>query len=134
MRPDIQSGATFPDYELLDQGKRMRRLSDIQGEWNCMILTLNRGIYCPKDRQQLAQLVPFSAQCGVGYTRIVTIGPGDTRYRTRRAWDRKPAVTPTRRPWEPWRRAFDTPIALLAECCQWPRRTSRTWASRSTTS
>jgi peroxiredoxin len=73
MRSDIVVGATFPDYELPDQAKRMRKLSAIQGDWNCMILTLNRGIYCPKDRQQLAQLVPFSAQCGVGYTRIVTI-------------------------------------------------------------
>lgn len=34
-----------------------------------MILTFNRGVYCPKDRQQLLQLADFSKQCAVGYTR-----------------------------------------------------------------
>ena len=38
-----------------------------------MVLTLGRGIYCPKDRQQLHQLVAFEAQCNVGFTRLVTI-------------------------------------------------------------
>lgn len=31
-----------------------------------------RGAYCPKARQQLAQLVEFSSRCGVGDTRIAT--------------------------------------------------------------
>lgn len=38
-----------------------------------MVLMLGRGIYCPKDRQQLQQLVQFQAQCAVGFTRLVTI-------------------------------------------------------------
>jgi peroxiredoxin len=77
MRSDIRPGATFPDYELPDHAQRMRKLSELQGEWNMMILTLNRGVYCPKDRQQLGALVQFMAQCGIGYTRIVTITTDD---------------------------------------------------------
>lgn len=42
MRADIQSGATFPDYELPDQTGRKRRLSELQGD-NPMILLLSRG-------------------------------------------------------------------------------------------
>jgi len=38
-----------------------------------MILKLLRGIYRPKDRQQLHQMVAFSKQCTVGYVRLVTI-------------------------------------------------------------
>lgn len=38
-----------------------------------MVLTLHRGIYCPKDRQQFHQLVTFSKQCAVGFTRLVSI-------------------------------------------------------------
>lgn len=72
MRADIQVGATFPDYELPDHTGVKRRLSFLQGR-DPMILMLGRGVYCPKDRQQLMELVRFSAQCDVGFTRIVTV-------------------------------------------------------------
>lgn len=72
MREDIKVGATFPDYELPDYTNIKRKLSFLQGH-DPMILMLGRGIYCPKDRQQLHQLVQFSSQCDVGFTRIVTI-------------------------------------------------------------
>ncbi len=72
MRSDIQEGATFPDYELPDHTGTPRRLSSLQ-EDNPMILVLSRGGYCPKDRQQHAQLVAFYPQVRVAYTRIVTI-------------------------------------------------------------
>jgi peroxiredoxin len=52
MRADIVEGATLPDYELPDHTDTPRRLSLLQGN-DPMILTLNRGVYCPKDRQQL---------------------------------------------------------------------------------
>ena len=42
MRPDIQPGSTFPDYELPDQTGRKRRLSELQRE-NPLILHLSRG-------------------------------------------------------------------------------------------
>lgn len=72
MRADIKIGAILPDYELPDHTNVKRKLSQLQGN-DPMILMLGRGIYCPKDRQQLAQLVQFSSQCDVGFTRIVTI-------------------------------------------------------------
>lgn len=72
MRDDIREGATLPDFELPDHTGVKRKLSFLQGD-DPMVLTLNRGIYCPKDRQQLHQLVPFSRQCAVGFTRLVSI-------------------------------------------------------------
>jgi peroxiredoxin len=44
MRPDIQPGATFPDYELPDHAGTPRRLSEMQGDYP-MILVLSRGHY-----------------------------------------------------------------------------------------
>ncbi len=42
MRPDIVTGATFPDHELPDQGGKRRRLSELQGS-DPMNLVLSRG-------------------------------------------------------------------------------------------
>ena len=42
MRPDIQPGSMFPDYELPDQTGRKRRLSELQRA-DPMILHLSRG-------------------------------------------------------------------------------------------
>jgi peroxiredoxin len=72
MRADIVPGATFPDYELPDHTDTPRRLSVLQGD-DPMILMLGRGIFCPKDRQQLRQLAAFQDQIAVGFSRIVTI-------------------------------------------------------------
>ena len=72
MRQDIRVGAAFPDYELPDHTDVPRRLSILQGE-DPMVLVLCRGFFCPKDKQQLQELVPFAARCAVGYTRLVTI-------------------------------------------------------------
>ncbi len=80
MRPDIQIGAVFPDYELPDQTGRRHKLSELQGD-DPMILVLSRGHFCPKDHRQLHQLVEFFPQINVAYTRIVTIST-DTLYET----------------------------------------------------
>ncbi len=72
MREDVVEGALFPDYELPDHTDTPRTLSLLQGN-DPMVVTLNRGIYCPKDRQQLLQLVEFSKQLDVGFVRLVTI-------------------------------------------------------------
>ncbi len=56
MRADIVEGATLPDYELPDHTNMPRSLSLLLGD-DPMILTLNWGVYCPKDRQQVMQLV-----------------------------------------------------------------------------
>ena len=76
MRPDIVPGATLPDYELPDQTKTMRKLSEIQGD-DPLILTLARGHYCPKEHQQHQQLAAFYPQINVSYTAIATISTDD---------------------------------------------------------
>src|SRR4051794_25704520 len=76
MRADIVAGATFPDYELPDHTDTPRKLSILQGD-DPMVLTLHRGYYCPKDRQQFHQLIPFSKQCAVAFTRLVSITSDD---------------------------------------------------------
>ena len=72
MRPDIVSGATFPDYELSGHDRQRYRLSEVQGG-DPMILILSRGHYCPKDFQQHQLMVQMHPQIAVAYTRIVTI-------------------------------------------------------------
>jgi peroxiredoxin len=72
MRSDIARGATLPDYELPDQDRVTRRLSEIQGD-DPLILTLARGHYCPKEHQQHLELAAFYPKIAVGYTRIATI-------------------------------------------------------------
>jgi len=72
MRPDIQPGGRFPDYELPDHTGRRRRLSEIQGD-DPMILVLSRGHFCPKDRQQHRLLVELEPEIDVAYTKLVTI-------------------------------------------------------------
>lgn len=72
MRADIVPGATFPDYELPDHEKVPRRLSELQGE-DPMILTLARGMYCPKEHQQHLELAAFYPKIAVAYTKIATI-------------------------------------------------------------
>jgi peroxiredoxin len=72
MRADINPGGVFPDYELTDQDKRRRKLSELQGK-DPMILILSRGHYCPRDNQQHIQLVAAYSQIAVAFTQIVTI-------------------------------------------------------------
>ncbi len=72
MRPDIQPGATFPDFELTDHARRRRRLSEIQGQ-DPIIVVLSRGHFCPKDHQQHLELASLYPKIAVGYTKLVTI-------------------------------------------------------------
>ncbi len=63
MRPDIQVGARFPDYELTDHTGKRRKISELQGD-DPMILVLSRGHYCPmlqtnEFRDQLGAQWPF---------------------------------------------------------------------------
>lgn len=76
MKDSIQVGSTFPDYELPDHNGQKRKLSVLQGN-NPMILVLSRGKFCPKDRQQMHQLVKLSEQCVVGYSSLATIAIED---------------------------------------------------------
>lgn len=76
MRQDIVAGTKFPDYVLPDHTKTPRRLSDLQGD-QFMLVVLTRGFFCPKDRQQMLELVRFHPQLVVGYTQVVTITTDD---------------------------------------------------------
>jgi peroxiredoxin len=72
MRSDIAPGKKFPDYELPDHTRTLRKLSDLQGD-DPMILTLARGHYCPKEHQQHLDLAANYPKIAVAYTQIVTI-------------------------------------------------------------
>src|SRR3954453_22909948 len=76
MRSDILPGATFPDYEMPDHEKNPRKLSEIQGD-DPMILTLSRGLYCPKEHQQHLELAAEYPKIAVAYTKIATISTDD---------------------------------------------------------
>jgi peroxiredoxin len=71
MRPDIAPGGTFPDYELPDHTRALRRLSELQGD-DPLVLTLARGHYCPKEHQQHLELAAFYPKLAVAYTGIAT--------------------------------------------------------------
>src|SRR5438552_1234620 len=72
MRSDIVPGATFPDYELPDHTKVPRKLSELQGD-DPLILTLARGLYCPKEHQQHLELAANYPKVAVAYTQMATI-------------------------------------------------------------
>jgi peroxiredoxin len=76
MRSDIVPGNTFPDYQLQDHTRTLRKLSEIQGG-DPLILTLARGNYCPKEHQQHLELASFYPKIGVGYAQIATISTDD---------------------------------------------------------
>src|ERR1700723_1075921 len=72
MRHDLIPGCVFPDYQLPDNRRTPRKLSEIQGA-DPLILTLSRGHYCPKEHQQHLELASFYPKIAVAYTQIVTI-------------------------------------------------------------
>jgi peroxiredoxin len=72
MRPDIVPGGTFPDYELPDHERVVRKLSEIQGE-DPLVLLLARGHYCPKEHQQALDIATNYSKINVAYTKVATI-------------------------------------------------------------
>ena len=72
MRPDIVSGALFPDYELSDHRGMRRTISALQGD-DPLVLVLSRGGFCPKERRQHEGLLQLHREMQVGYCRLVTI-------------------------------------------------------------
>jgi peroxiredoxin len=78
MHPGLTPGDAFPDYELPDHTRTLRRLSEIQGG-DPMILTLARGAYCPREHQQHLELAAFYPKIAVALTKIATITPSSLR-------------------------------------------------------
>lgn len=72
MNDYLQTGATFPDYELPDQHGVRRRLSKLQGK-DPVALMLARGGYCPKEDLQHQWLADLQPEIQVGYCRLITI-------------------------------------------------------------
>jgi len=69
MRPDIVSGALFPDYELSDHHGMRRTISALQGG-DPLVLVLSRGGFCPKERRQHEGLLQLHREM---QGRLVTI-------------------------------------------------------------
>src|SRR2546423_4258176 len=72
MRSDIAPGRVFPDYELPDHTGKVRKLSELQGD-DPLVLTLARGLYCPKQHQQHLELAANYSKMAVACTQMATI-------------------------------------------------------------
>jgi cold shock CspA family protein/peroxiredoxin len=79
-----QVGDAFPDFELPDHNKRPRRLSQFTRpslldeklgfkDGYPLILVFGRGFFCPRDQQQMRQLVQFQSELAVNYGKLVTV-------------------------------------------------------------
>ena len=84
MTTTMQVGNTFPDFELLDHGKRPRRLSQFTRpslldeklgfiDGYPLIVVFGRGFFCPRDQEQMRQLVGFQPELAVNYCKLVTV-------------------------------------------------------------
>src|SRR5918997_2538763 len=84
MTTNLQVGDPFPDFELPDPRKRPRRLSRFTEpslldeklgfvDGYPLILVFGRGFFCPRDQQQMQQLVQFQSELAVNYGKLVTV-------------------------------------------------------------
>ncbi len=84
MTTNLRVGDVFPDFELPDHRKNPRRLSrfvepslldEKLGFVNGypLILVFGRGFFCPRDQEQMRQLVQFQSELAVNYGKLVTV-------------------------------------------------------------
>ena len=84
MTTNLRVGDTFPDLELPDHRKSPRRLSRFTEpslldeklgfvDGYPLILVFGRGFFCPRDQQQMQQLVQFQSELAVNYGKLVTV-------------------------------------------------------------
>jgi cold shock CspA family protein/peroxiredoxin len=84
MKTDLQAGDAFPDFELPDHRKRLRRLSGYArpsplderlgfDDGYPLILVFGRGFFCPRDGEQMRGLVRFQSELAVNYCKLVTV-------------------------------------------------------------
>ena len=80
----LQIGDPFPDFELPDHTKRPRRLSQFTQpslldeklgfrDGYPVILVFGRGFFCPRDQEQMRQLVQFQSELAVNYCKLVSV-------------------------------------------------------------
>ena len=84
MTTTLQIGDTFPDFELPDHRKNSRRLSRFVEpslldeklgfvDGYPLILVFGRGFFCPRDQEQMRQLVQFQSELAVVHGKLVTV-------------------------------------------------------------
>ena len=84
MTINLKLADRFPDFELPDHDNKLVRLSDFTQpsltdkylgftDGYPLILVFYRGFFCPRDRQQLPQLVQFQGELTVNYGKLVTV-------------------------------------------------------------
>lgn len=84
MTTNLQPGERFVDVELLSHENKLVKLSDFTQpslmdyhtgftDGYPLIVVFYRGFFCPRDRQQLSQLVEFQNELAINYGKLVTI-------------------------------------------------------------
>lgn len=84
MTTNLKVNDYFPDFKLPDQDNRLTALSHYNRpgvfdqylgfqDGYPLILVFLRGFFCPRDQQQMRQLVQFQAELDVNYGRLVTV-------------------------------------------------------------
>lgn len=84
MTTNLQVGQVFPNFELPNYQNKLVRLSEFTQpslmdkklgflDGYPLILGFYRGFFCPRDRQQMLQLVQFQQELAVNYCQLVTI-------------------------------------------------------------
>src|ERR671938_196160 len=84
MTANLRIGDTFPDFELPDHRKKPRRLSRFTEpsllderlgfvDGYPLIVVFGRGFFCPRDQEQMRQLVRFQSELAVNYCKLVTV-------------------------------------------------------------
>jgi peroxiredoxin/cold shock CspA family protein len=81
---NLRVGDVFPDFELPDHHKELRRLSGYIkpssmneklgfADGYPLILIFSRGFFCPRDQQHMRQLVELQSELAVNFGRLVTV-------------------------------------------------------------
>ena len=84
MTTHLQVNDTFPDFELPDQRNIPKRLSSFTkpglmdehlgfSDGYPLILIFLRGFFCPRDQEQMRQLVQFQQELAVNYGKLVAV-------------------------------------------------------------
>ncbi len=84
MTTNLQVGDYFPDFELPNHENEPMRLEQFTQpslmdkylqftDGYPLILVFYRGFFCPRDRQQLPQLVQFQGELAVNYGKLLTL-------------------------------------------------------------
>ncbi len=84
MSHNLKTGEYFPNFKLPNHQNHLVQLSDFTQpslmdkklgflDGYPLILVFYRGFFCPRDRQQMLQLVQFQSELAVNYCQLVTI-------------------------------------------------------------